>query len=192
MLSPRINVACPTRTPATSVIALSGPIGIDPIVMPRSRARGRVNSRARRSASVCMTCAPQLSMRNPKAGRKPSKSQKKQKAPGVEREMRPRADHGEKSYRGCGKLQGLAAIITGGDSGIGRAVAIAFAREGADVGIGYFAAKEEEDAKETVRWIEQAGRSAIRQRINLQRSADCTHFVDRVVKRFGRLDILVN
>ena len=131
-------------------------------------------------------------MRNPKPGRKPSKKQKKQKAPGIEREMRPQADHGEKSYRGSGKLQGLSAIITGGDSGIGRAVAIAFAREGADVAIGYFSEREEGDALETVRWIEQAGRRAIRQRFNVQQPAQCKRFVDKVAKEFGRLDILVN
>jgi NAD(P)-dependent dehydrogenase (short-subunit alcohol dehydrogenase family) len=106
--------------------------------------------------------------------------------------MRPRPDHGEESYRGSGRLQGLAAIITGGDSGIGRAVAIAFAREGADVAIGYLSEKEEEDANETVRWIEKAGRRAIKVRFNVQKPNECKRFVERAVKEFGRLDILVN
>lgn len=73
-----------------------------------------------------------------------------QTAPGIERKMKPKPDHGEKSYQGSKKLDGLAAIITGGDSGIGRAVAIAFAREGADVAIGYLSEKEEKDARDTI------------------------------------------
>jgi NAD(P)-dependent dehydrogenase (short-subunit alcohol dehydrogenase family) len=131
--------------------------------------------------------------RNPKQGKKPSKSTPPQKTmPGTERSMRPQPDHGEKSYRGCGKLQNLAAIITGGDSGIGRAVAIAFAREGADVAIGYLSAKEEKDANETVGWIEKAGRRALAMRFNVQRPAECKRFVERAVKTFGRLDVVVN
>jgi NAD(P)-dependent dehydrogenase (short-subunit alcohol dehydrogenase family) len=106
--------------------------------------------------------------------------------------MKPKPDHGEKSYAGSGKLDGLVAIITGGDSGIGRAVAIAFAREGADVAIGYLSPKEEDDAKETVRWIEKAGRRALKQRFNVQSRDECERFVRNVVSEFGRLDILVN
>jgi NAD(P)-dependent dehydrogenase (short-subunit alcohol dehydrogenase family) len=130
--------------------------------------------------------------RDPKVGKKPSKSTPRQKAPGVEKKLLPRADHGEESYQGAGKLRGLAAVITGGDSGIGRAVAIAFAREGADVAIGYFAEKEEDDANETVRWVEKAGRQAVKHRFNVQRRAECQRFVDKAFKQFGRLDILVN
>ena len=130
--------------------------------------------------------------RNPKKGAKPSKSTPQQKAPGSERGMRPKPDHGEKSYRGSGRLEDLVAIITGGDSGIGRAVAIAFAREGADVAIGYLSAGEEEDAKETVRWIEKAGRRALKQRFNVQSRDECVRFVKNVVSEFGRLDVLVN
>jgi NAD(P)-dependent dehydrogenase (short-subunit alcohol dehydrogenase family) len=115
-----------------------------------------------------------------------------QDAPGVENEMQPRADHGEQSYRGSGKLEGKAAIITGGDSGIGRAVAIAFAREGADVGIGYFADKEEADARETVKWVEEAGRRAFIHRFNAQSKDECTGFVERAVQELGRLDVVVN
>jgi NAD(P)-dependent dehydrogenase (short-subunit alcohol dehydrogenase family) len=115
-----------------------------------------------------------------------------QDAPGSERAMTPPPDHGEESYRGCGKLDGRVAIVTGGDSGIGRAVAIAFAREGADVAIGYLSEKEEGDARETVRWIEQAGRRAMAHRFNVQHRAECEAFVARVVKELGHLDILVN
>jgi NAD(P)-dependent dehydrogenase (short-subunit alcohol dehydrogenase family) len=115
-----------------------------------------------------------------------------QDAPGTDEKLKPQADHGEESYRGSGKLAGRAAIITGGDSGIGRAVAIAFAREGADVAIGYLSEKEEHDAQETAKWVEQAGRRCIRHRFNVQHRAECEAFVERVVKEFGRLDILVN
>ena len=130
--------------------------------------------------------------RNPKVGPKVSKRVKKQSAPGIEREMEPKADHGEETYEGSGKLLGLSAVITGGDSGIGRAVAIAFAREGADVAIGYLSGKEEEDADETVRWIRKAGRRALKYRFNVQRPQECKKFVDKAVRLFGRLDIVVN
>mgnify|MGYP006171857779 CR=1 FL=1 len=116
----------------------------------------------------------------------------KQKAPGVEERMNPLADHGEESYRGSGKLKGKVAVVTGGDSGIGRAVAIAFAREGADVAIGYLSEKEEKDARETARWVEEAGRRAIRSKFNVQDPKACRAFVKKVVTQFGRLDILVN
>jgi NAD(P)-dependent dehydrogenase (short-subunit alcohol dehydrogenase family) len=130
--------------------------------------------------------------RDPKQGKKPSKSTPQQDAPGVERELKPKADHGEQSYQGCGKLEGLVAVITGGDSGIGRAVAIAFAREGADVAIGYLSEKENEDAAETLRWIEKAGRRGFAHRFDVQQRAECQAFVDRAVRELGRLDILVN
>src|SRR5215203_3317702 len=90
---------------------------------------------------------------------KPPFPDQDQSTPGTEAEMTPKADHGETSYKGSGKLEGRKAIITGGDSGIGRAVAIAFAREGADVMISYL--NEHEDAKETARWVEEAGRKAV-------------------------------
>src|SRR5690554_124306 len=83
----------------------------------------------------------------------------KQSVPGTEDEMQPKADHGEESYKGSGKLEGKKAIITGGDSGIGRAVAIAFAREGADVLISYLS--EDKDAQETAKYVEEAGRKAV-------------------------------
>ncbi len=121
-----------------------------------------------------------------------SKRTPKQSAPGRERLMHPPVDHGETSYRGCGKLQNLAAIITGGDSGIGRAVAIAFAREGADVAIGYLSDKEQADAEETLRWIRDAGRRGFALRFNVQRRAECRRFVTRALRELGRLDILVN
>src|SRR5687768_9515185 len=135
--------------------------------------------------------APKAS-RNPKRGPKPSKKVPLQRAPGVEQKLSSPADHGETSYRGSGKLKRLAAIITGGDSGIGRAVAIAFAREGADVAIGYLSEKEERDARETQRLVEAAGRRCIRHRFDVQDRAACRRFVAKAVKAFGRLDIVVN
>jgi NAD(P)-dependent dehydrogenase (short-subunit alcohol dehydrogenase family) len=115
-----------------------------------------------------------------------------QDAPGTEQELKPNADHGEESYRGSGKLEGRVAIITGGDSGIGRAVAIAFAREGADVAIGYLSEKEDEDAQDTLQWITRTGRRGIAHRFNVQSRAECGAFVERAVSEFGHLDIVVN
>ncbi|MEW5927605.1 MAG: SDR family oxidoreductase [Gemmatimonadota bacterium] len=130
--------------------------------------------------------------RNPFKGPTPDPDVPEQDTPGVEAEMKPGADHGERSYEGCGKLRGLAAIVTGGDSGIGRAVAIAFAREGADVAVGYLSEEEDEDAQETRRWVEQAGRRCILHRFDVRESGECEAFVRKVVAEFGRLDVLVN
>ena len=111
--------------------------------------------------------------------------------PGLESEMAPRADHGEHSYNGLGRLTDRVALITGGDSGIGRAVAIAFAREGADVAISYLP-EEEEDARETARWVVQAGRRILALPGDIQDERHCGSLIDRVFAEFGRLDILVN
>jgi NAD(P)-dependent dehydrogenase (short-subunit alcohol dehydrogenase family) len=104
--------------------------------------------------------------------------------------MDPRPDHGEETYVGSGKLVGKVAIITGGDSGIGRAVAIAFAREGADVLISYL--NEHEDAQETARWVERAGRKAVLMPGDVQDKQHCRAVIRRAVEAFGKLDILVN
>jgi NAD(P)-dependent dehydrogenase (short-subunit alcohol dehydrogenase family) len=113
-----------------------------------------------------------------------------QSIPGTEDQMTPKADHGEKSYKGCGKLTGMKAIITGGDSGIGRAVAIAFAREGADVLISYL--NEHEDAKETARWVEEAGRKAVLVPGDIQDEEHCKKIIEQAVSELGGVDILVN
>jgi NAD(P)-dependent dehydrogenase (short-subunit alcohol dehydrogenase family) len=126
-----------------------------------------------------------------KAGQKPPYSAEKQPPPGRESKMAPKADHGEESYKGSSRLEGKAAIITGGDSGIGRAVAIAFAREGADVVLSYLA-EEEEDARETARWIEQAGRKALLVAGDVRKKKYCQDLVSKVVKKFGHIDIVVN
>jgi hypothetical protein len=114
----------------------------------------------------------------------------KQPWPGHESKMTPVPDHGEESYKGSNRLEGLAALITGGDSGIGRAVAIAFAREGADVSIAYY--DEHDDAKETVRWVRAAGRRTLAFAGDLTDPAHCREVVDRTAAEFGRFDILVN
>jgi NAD(P)-dependent dehydrogenase (short-subunit alcohol dehydrogenase family) len=111
--------------------------------------------------------------------------------PGHEGELRPQADHGEKSYRGSGRLEGRKALITGGDSGIGRAVAIAFAREGADVVISHLP-EEQEDGDETVRWITDAGRKAVSLPGDLADPDFCREIVDRTAQELGGIDILVN
>ncbi len=116
--------------------------------------------------------------------------QPEQEWPGEEKRMRPEPDHGEESYRGAGKLEGKRALITGGDSGIGKAVAIAFAREGADVAIAYF--DEHEDAEDTVRWVEEAGRKALAIPGDLVERDHCRRVVERTVEELGGLDILVN
>lgn len=116
-------------------------------------------------------------------------------APGSEESVTPamevKPDHGEESYQGTGKLQDRVAIVTGGDSGIGRAVALAFAREGADVVLSYLEG-EQEDGKETARLVEDAGRRAVLVPGDLTDEAVCQQVVDRTVSEFGRVDILVN
>ena len=99
-------------------------------------------------------------------------------------------DHGETSYVGHERLKGCAAIITGGDSGIGRAVAIAYAREGADVLIAYLS--EDTDARDTARWVEKAGRKAVLVKGDIGDERHCIELVERAVRELGRLDILVN
>jgi NAD(P)-dependent dehydrogenase (short-subunit alcohol dehydrogenase family) len=121
---------------------------------------------------------------------KPPLPEQQQEVPGTTAAMNPRPDHGEESYRGHGRLEGKAAVITGGDSGIGRAVAIAFAREGADVLISYL--NEDDDAQDTARWIEQAGRKAVLVPGDIGSPQHCRAIVDQAVEAFGRIDILVN
>jgi NAD(P)-dependent dehydrogenase (short-subunit alcohol dehydrogenase family) len=111
--------------------------------------------------------------------------------PGLTADMRDRPDHGEDSYRGTGRLNGRRAVITGGDSGIGRAVALAFAREGADVLISYLDS-EETDADETARLIEDAGRKAIRCPGDIRDETVCQTIIDTALRELGGIDILVN
>lgn len=122
---------------------------------------------------------------------KPPFDAQSQPFPGLAGKMHPRPDHGETSYKGSGRLKGRKALITGGDSGMGRAAAIAFAREGADVAIAYLPA-EEPDAREVVMLIQQAGRKAVAIPGDLRDHGYCLKLVDTAVKQLGGLDILVN
>lgn len=128
---------------------------------------------------------------DPRAGEpKPPFPQDKQPYPGTEAGMNPKADHGERSYKGSGKLIGKTAVITGGDSGIGRAAAIAFAREGADVLISYL--NEEQDADETLHWVEEAGRKGVKVPGDIRDGKLCEQIIQKAMSEFGHLDILVN
>jgi NAD(P)-dependent dehydrogenase (short-subunit alcohol dehydrogenase family) len=115
--------------------------------------------------------------------------EQQQRPPGHTAAMDPTPDHGEDSYQGHDRLAGKATVITGADSGIGRAVAIAFAREGADVLVSYL--DEDDDARETAKWIEQAGRRAVLVPGDLTDPAHCRRVVERAVQEFGRIDVLV-
>src|SRR6187431_2878556 len=118
-----------------------------------------------------------------------SQPPQQQEVPGVQSKMTPVPDCGEESYQGSGKLTGKAAVITGADSGIGRAVAIAYAREGADVLISYLS--EDDDARETAKWVEEAGRRAVLVPGDLVDPAHCRAVIDKAVQEFGRIDVLV-
>ena len=119
-----------------------------------------------------------------------SQPEQTQVPPGQTSDMTPRPDHGEESYVGSGRLEGKVAVITGADSGIGKAVAIAFAREGADVVIAYL--DEHVDAEDTLELVEAAGRSALLVPGDLAKPAECRALVAAAVDRFGRVDVLVH
>jgi NAD(P)-dependent dehydrogenase (short-subunit alcohol dehydrogenase family) len=123
-------------------------------------------------------------------GPKPPQPSQQQQPPGLESEMDPPPDYGLETYRGSGRLTGKAAIITGGDSGIGRAVALAFAREGADVLISYL--NEVSDAETTANVVRKEGRKCVTIPGDIQSETHCQEIVKRAVKEFGRVDILVN
>ena len=125
------------------------------------------------------------------AGPKPPYPEQVQEMPGTEAQMQPRPEHGEETYPGgAGRLANLKALITGADSGIGKAVALAFAREGADVVVSYL--NEHEDARDTRRLVEEAGRRAVEAPGDISDEAHCQRLVQQTLEEFGRLDILVN
>jgi NAD(P)-dependent dehydrogenase (short-subunit alcohol dehydrogenase family) len=121
----------------------------------------------------------------------PGFPEQEQEHPGLDSEMQPKPDYGYETYRGHGRLEGKAAIITGGDSGIGRAVALAFAREGADVLISYLE-EEESDAQETAHVVEEAGKKAVKVSGDISEEAHCRRIVERAVEELGKVDVLVN
>ena len=121
----------------------------------------------------------------------PHNDQEKIAPPGKTAEMNPKPDHGEESYKGLGRLKDKVALITGGDSGIGRAIAIAYAREGAHVVLSYLP-QEEEDARDTERYVIDAGRKALRLAGDIRDEQQCRNLIDRTFQEFGRLDILIN
>ena len=114
-----------------------------------------------------------------------------QPVPGLASEMNPKPDHGEESYTGHGRLEGRKALVTGADSGIGRAVAIAFAREGADVALSYLPS-EQKDAQEVIAFIEKAGRKAVAIPGDITSETFCVSLVEKAAQSLGGLDILVN
>jgi NAD(P)-dependent dehydrogenase (short-subunit alcohol dehydrogenase family) len=120
----------------------------------------------------------------------PPYPEQEQEVPGQESDLTPKADHGENTYKGSGKLTGRRAIITGGDSGIGRAIAIAFAREGADVLISYL--NEHDDANETARYVTDEGRKAVVVPGDISNEEHCRLLINRAVEELGGLDILIN
>jgi NAD(P)-dependent dehydrogenase (short-subunit alcohol dehydrogenase family) len=120
----------------------------------------------------------------------PPYKEEKQEVPGNETDMWTKPDHGEESYKGSGKLKGRKALITGGDSGIGKAVAIAFAREGADIVISY--ADEHNDAEDTARYIEKAGQKAVLIPGDISNEEHCIELVKQTVEQLGGIDIIVN
>lgn len=124
------------------------------------------------------------------AGPRPPFPQQQQPPPGDTQALEPTPDHGEESYRGSSRFTDCSVLITGGDSGIGRAVAIAFAREGADITIAYLS--EHEDAEETARWVRAAGRRALLIAGDIGNPAHCEDLVQRTVDEFGGIDVLVN
>lgn len=120
----------------------------------------------------------------------PPFTEQQQPMPGSSSAMEPQPDYGESSYRGCGRLAGKKTIITGGDSGIGRAVALAFAREGADVLISYY--NEDADAKETQRLVEDAGRRCVLMPGDIKDPEHCRAIVSTAISKLGSIDVLVN
>jgi NAD(P)-dependent dehydrogenase (short-subunit alcohol dehydrogenase family) len=123
-------------------------------------------------------------------GPKPPFNEKPQSSPGVEADMKVKPDFGEATYKGMGRLKGRVALVTGADSGIGRAVALAFAREGADVVVAYLC--EHEDAKETERVVTESGRKALLVPGDLSEEGACRELVERAAKAFGKIDVVVN
>lgn len=185
-MSRREAVAIGTGLMATPIIA-SMARAVQPEKTPSSAPSGQTG---RAGAGGNTPATPGL--KNPLEGYpKPPFKEQTQPWPGLTSKMEPRPDHGEKSYRGSGKLAGRRALITGGDSGIGRAAAIAFAREGADVAIN-FLPQEESDAREVIELIQAEGRKGIALPGDIRSEEFCVRLVEDAAKQLGGLDVLVN
>jgi len=127
---------------------------------------------------------------NPRGFPTPPFDTPQQTPPGLSAKMNPQPDYGEQTYTGSGRLEGKKTLITGADSGIGRAVALAYAREGADVAVIYLS--EKQDAQETERLVKAEGRSCVLVETDISKARNCRDLVAKVVKEFGRIDVLVN
>jgi NAD(P)-dependent dehydrogenase (short-subunit alcohol dehydrogenase family) len=137
------------------------------------------------------TVEDSMAQRDPReAGPQPPQPEQQQPHPGLEGKMTPEPDYGLTSYKGLGRLEDRVALVTGGDSGIGRAVCLAFAREGADVAFAYLS--EDPDAETTRRVVEDSGHQVLSLKADLAVEAQCRKVVEDTVKRFGRIDVLVN
>ncbi|HEV7253469.1 MAG TPA: SDR family oxidoreductase [Mesorhizobium sp.] len=177
-----------SATNPTRRAVVSG-LGTGLVAAPVVLAAGQAGAQSGTSGSARAGAAP---LENPaEKYPKPPFPAQQQPWPGLARDMNPRPDHGEASYRGSGRLQGRKALITGGDSGIGRAAAIAYAREGADVAINYLQ-QEEPDAAEVIELIRAEGRAAVAIPGDIQDEAFCQRLVADAVRDLGGLDILVN
>jgi len=153
---------------------------------------GAAVAAASASSSHAQSAPKEIALQNPlDKYPKPPFEKQKQEWPGLASKMTPKPDHGEESYKGSGRLAGRKALITGGDSGMGRAAAIAFAREGADVAINYYPT-EEPDAREVIELIKKAGRKAVALPGDLRDEKFCTQLVADAVEQLGGLDILVS
>lgn len=133
----------------------------------------------------------QYERRDPRSQHDSERPEQSVEHPGETEQLSPAPDHGERTYRGSGRLQGTRALVTGGDSGIGRAVAVAFAREGADVAITHLP-EEKDDAAEVVSLIAESGRKGVAISVDLAEEAGCTEAVERTVRELGGLDVLVS
>jgi len=155
-----------------------------------SKLANRTPVRSAATALKMSTSTDQFTRADPTAG-EPGAAPSSLKYPGLSKDMETKPDYGEDTYRGTDRLKGRRAVITGGDSGIGRAVAMAFAREGADVLISYLA-EEEEDAKETERLVKEAGRKIVKVPGDVRTQEQCEKIVSTAVKELGGIDILIN
>lgn len=168
----------------TAALSRRAVVGIG---MAMSATRSAVAQEPRTSSAI----SREPTMNDPRSKYpKPPFKQQTQPWPGLARDMDPKPDHGEKTYRGSGRLAGRKALITGGDSGMGRAAAIAYAREGADVAINYFPS-EEPDASEVIQLIREAGRTGLAIPGDLRDEAFCERLVAKAVQGLGGLDIVV-